>query len=56
MWDKFRTWTVINKVEITWFLIGLFIAFGLDSLATGSLIGAGVNFGLAWINYLLRKI
>jgi len=56
MWDKIRTWAYINSVQITWFLIGFVTAFGLDDLGTGNLIGAGINFGLAWINYLLRKI
>jgi hypothetical protein len=56
MWDKIVTWSMINKVEITWFLIGLFTAFGLDSLATGNLIGAVINFGFAGLNYYLRKI
>ena len=56
MWDKIRTWSYINRVEITWFLIGLFIAFGIRDVDIGNWIGAGLNFGLAWINYLLRKI
>ena len=56
MWDNFRIWMAINAVQVTWFMIGLFTAFGIDSLATGNLIGAAINFGLAWINYLLRKI
>lgn len=56
MWDKIRTWSYINKVEISWFLIGLFTAFGIDALEESNLIAAGINFGLAWINYILRKI
>ena len=56
MYDKFRTWMIINSVQVTWFLIGLFTAFGIDALGTGNLIGAAVNFGLAGANYLLRKI
>ena len=56
MWDKIRTWAYINSVQITWFLIGLFTAFGLDSLAAGNLINALVNFGFAGLNYGLRKI
>ena len=56
MWDKIRMWAYFNKVEITWFLIGLFTAFGIDALGTGNLIGAVINFGLAGANYLLRKI
>ena len=56
MYDKFRTWMVINSVQVTWFLIGLFTAFGINALGTDNLIGAAVNFGLAGANYLLRKI
>ena len=56
MWDKIRTWAYINKVEINWFLIGLFTAFGIDALEEGNVIAAGIDFGLAWINYILRKI
>ena len=56
MYDKFRTWAYINSVQITWFLIGLFTAFGIDALGMGNLIGAAINFGLAGANYLLRKI
>jgi hypothetical protein len=56
MWDNFRTWMYINSIQITWFLIGLFTAFGLTDLGTGNLIGALINFGLAGLNYGLRKI
>jgi hypothetical protein len=56
MYDKFRTWMYINSVQVTWFLIGLFTAFGIDALGTGNLVGAVINFGLAGLNYALRKI
>ena len=56
MYDKFRTWMYINSVQVTWFLIGLFTAFGIDALGTGNLISAVINFGLAGLNYALRKI
>ena len=56
MWDNFRIWMVINSVQVTWFSIGLFTAFGIDSLATGNLMGAVINFALAGLNYALRKI
>ena len=56
MWDKIRTWAYVNSVQITWFLIGFFTAFGIDDLGTGNLIGALINFGLAGLNYGLRKI
>ena len=47
---------VTNSVQVTWFLIGLFTAFGIDALGTGNLMGAVINFALAGVNYLLRKI
>ena len=56
MWYNIRTWMVINSVQVTWFLIGLFTAFGIDALAMGSISGAVINFALAGANYLLRKI
>jgi hypothetical protein len=56
MWDKIRTWSYINSVQITWFLIGFFTALGIDDLGRGNLIGALINFGLAGLNYSLRKI
>jgi hypothetical protein len=56
MYDKFRMWMVLNSVQVNWFLTGLFTAFGIDALGTGNLVGAAINFGLAWVNYALRKI
>ena len=56
MYDKFRTWMYINSVQVTWFLIGLFTAFGINALEESNLIAAGINFGLAGLNYALRKI
>jgi hypothetical protein len=56
MYDKFRTWMVINSVQVTWFLIGLFTAFGINALGSGNFISAAINFGLAGVNYALRKI
>jgi hypothetical protein len=45
-----------NSTQITWFLIGLFTAFGLTDLGNSNFIGAAINFGLAGVNYALRKI
>ena len=55
-WDRIRTWGYKNSLQITWFLIGLFVGFGIRDVDVGNWIGAGINFGLAYINYLLRKI
>jgi hypothetical protein len=56
MWDKIRTWMYINSIQITWFLIGFFTALGLVDLGNSNWIGALINFGLAGLNYGLRKI
>ena len=53
--DKFREWYLSNATEITWFIIGLCTFSGLDSLARDNYYGAAINFGLAFINYLLNK-
>ena len=56
MWDKIRTWGYKNSLQITWFLIGLFVAFGIKDAEVGNWLGVGLNWGLAYINYLLRRI
>lgn len=56
MWDKIRTWGYKNSLQITWFLIGLFVAFGIKDAEVGNWLGAGLNWGLAYVNYLLRRI
>lgn len=56
MWNSFKYWLFYHRVEVNWFLIGLFTAFGIDALAADNWVSALFNFGLAWINYTLRKI
>ena len=55
-WDRIRTWGYKNSLQITWFLIGFFTAYGLADLNYGNYFGAIVNFVLAGVNYGLRKI
>lgn len=54
--NKFKTWYVDNQDAITWFLIGVLISGGIDQMARGDYMWAGVNFLLAYTNYALRKI
>ncbi len=56
MWDSFRNWYIYNQDAITWFLIGWLSFAGLDNLARGNYIWAGVNFALAYFNYKMSKV
>ena len=54
--NSFKNWYVSNQDAITWFLIGWLAFAGLDALAEGRYISAGVSLGFAYINYAVRKI
>ncbi len=54
--NKFKQWYVSNQDAITWFLIGWLSFAGLDNLARGNYIWAGVNFALAYFNYKMSKV
>ena len=56
MLDRLKTWSYINRIEITWFLIGFFTAYGISDLTYHNYTGAAINFFLAILNYTLRKI
>lgn len=53
--DKFRQWYMTNSNEITWFLIGLLVSSGIDSLARGQYGNAALSFGIAFVNYIFNK-
>jgi hypothetical protein len=53
--NKFKTWYVDNQDAITWFVIGLLTSSGIDQLARGSYLLAGISFAVAYLNYSLRK-
>ena len=53
--SKFRDWYNRNSVEITWFLIGLLVSSGIDSLVRGNYGNAALSFGIAYLNYILNK-
>mgnify|MGYP003339961314 CR=1 FL=1 len=53
--DKFRYWYLTHATEITWFVIGLCVMAGLDALARHDYTAAAINFGIAFVNYILNK-
>lgn len=53
--NKFREWYINNSNEITWFLIGLLVSGGIDSLVRGNYGNAALGFGIAYINYFMNK-
>lgn len=53
--NKFRQWYVSNNTEITWFIIGLCTFSGIDALARENYSNAAINFGLAYINYVINR-
>lgn len=53
--NKFREWYINNSNEITWFLIGLLVSGGIDSLARGNYGNAALGFGIAFLNYIMNK-
>ena len=53
--NKFREWYTTNSNEITWFLIGLLVSGGIDSLARGQYGNAALSFGIAYLNYFMNK-
>lgn len=54
--NKFTQWYVDNQDAITWFLIGTLTVTGLHELASGDYVWAAVSFGLAAVNYVLRRV
>jgi hypothetical protein len=53
--NKFRIWFTTYRTEITWFLIGWLVLAGLHEIQRGDLIGALIDFALAFLNYKLNE-
>lgn len=53
--NKFRDWYMTNANEITWFIIGMCVTGGLDSLAREQYTSAMWSFALAGVNYYMNK-
>ena len=54
--NKFRRWWTTNDVEISWFIIGSLITFGITDLAQGFWTSAAFSFFFAWLNYAFRAV
>lgn len=53
--SKFRMWYVENQDAITWFIIGLLVSNGFTNLSHGNLGWAVFDFGIALLNFSLRR-
>jgi hypothetical protein len=51
--NNFRTWYITNQDAISWFIIGLCVGQGIESLAVGNYSSAALSFGVAAANYFL---
>jgi hypothetical protein len=49
--SKFRLWYITNQDAISWFIIGLCVGQGIESLAAGNYSSAALSFGVAALNY-----
>jgi hypothetical protein len=54
--NKFKQWYVTNQDAITWFLIGWLTMQGLNELARGDYVWAGISFVIAYLNYMLNRV
>jgi hypothetical protein len=55
MFDKIKLWYVDNYNEITWFLIGLLFATGVERFSTGNYSWALFYWAVAYLNYVFAK-
>jgi hypothetical protein len=53
--NSFRQWYLRNYTEITWFVVGLLTAAGIDALTDGRYISALIYLALAYINYFFER-
>jgi hypothetical protein len=53
--DKLKLWYNDNYGEITWFLIGFCACAGIDALAKEDYFGAGLNWLVSVLNYVLYR-
>jgi hypothetical protein len=55
MMSKFRMWYIEHQDAITWFIIGLMVSNGLMHLGRGQFGWALFDFGIALLNFSLRR-
>lgn len=54
MWNKLVAWHDAHYVQISWFLIGSFVAFGINDINQHDYLFATVDFSLAIANYIFQ--
>lgn len=54
MLNKIRKWFRENELQITWFIIGNFVAWFMVDLANGNLTGAAIDAFVVAVNYAFR--
>jgi hypothetical protein len=54
--SKFRRWLITNDVEISWFVIGSLVTFGVTDMAQGNWLSAALCFFFAGFNYRFRNL
>ena len=53
--NRFRLWYLTNQKEITWFLIGVLTATGIERFGQGDFDAALVFWAIAFANYYLTR-
>jgi hypothetical protein len=53
--NKFTTWYFKNYIKITWFVIGLLFAAGVESFGAGNYVWAVFYWAVAAVNYLFSR-
>ena len=50
-----RQWYAKNGYKVTWFILGWLVTCGLSNLLMGNFLGAIIDFGFAYLNYILNE-
>ena len=53
--NRFRQWYLKNQTEITWFIIGILTATGIERFGQGDFDAAVVFWAIAFANYYLNR-
>ena len=54
MWNKICNWYHTNEIQVTWFIIGNFLAWLVVDLGNQNYIGALLDLIIVVVNYIYR--
>jgi hypothetical protein len=54
MWNKIRNWFLDNEMQLTWFIIGNFVAWFVVDIEQHNYTGALIDAIIVAINYIYR--